>query len=188
MTTTRKTSKRPTRLCRSQLVDLFRHADGVYRVRIEVNGKTKERSLRTADDNVAATLLPETVTDLEGAGEEQEAGTLSAGPRPPGTHLLPARTPGPSRPAEAAGGRPATERCPRRTSHPLTLGAHATLRIADTDQLNRMNERYPIATYTGTLSGRIRSNNLPAGWVVRDDMQAEMLFIGPPSGTRIRIF
>jgi hypothetical protein len=50
MTTTRKTS----RLKRSKLENLFRHANGVYDARLKVNGKSKERSLRTTDGTLAA--------------------------------------------------------------------------------------------------------------------------------------
>ena len=48
-----------TRLKRSKLENLFRHAKGVYFARIKVNHKSKERSLHTTDYNLASSLLPE---------------------------------------------------------------------------------------------------------------------------------
>jgi hypothetical protein len=68
----------PTRLKRSKLEYLFRHANGVYWVRVKVNGKSKERSLHTQDYNLAATLLAETVKELKGASEAHKAGSLAA--------------------------------------------------------------------------------------------------------------
>jgi hypothetical protein len=56
ITTPRKTTKKTTRLKRSKLENLFRHANGVYWVRAKVNGKSVERSLRTEDYNLAATM------------------------------------------------------------------------------------------------------------------------------------
>ncbi|MEI7910851.1 MAG: site-specific integrase, partial [Verrucomicrobiota bacterium] len=72
-----KTTRKPTRLKRSKLENLFRHANGVYYARIKVNHKSKERSLHTTDYNLAASLLPETLRDLRGASEEHQAGTLA---------------------------------------------------------------------------------------------------------------
>ena len=67
MTTLRKTNKKTTRLKRSKLKNLIRHANGVYWCRTKVNGKSVERSLRTSDYNLAATMLPETLMELKGA-------------------------------------------------------------------------------------------------------------------------
>lgn len=77
MTTPRKTTKKTTRLKRSKLENLFRHASGVYWVRAKVNGKSVERSLRTADYNLAATLLPEILKELKDASEARNADSLS---------------------------------------------------------------------------------------------------------------
>lgn len=76
MTTPRKTTKKTTRLKRSKLENLFRHANGVYWVHAKVNGKPVERSLRTSDYNLAATLLPETLKELKGASEAHNADSL----------------------------------------------------------------------------------------------------------------
>ncbi len=73
MTTSRKTTKKTSRLKRSKLENLFRHANGVYWVRAKVNGKSVERSLRTSDYNLAATLLPETLKEMKGASEARNA-------------------------------------------------------------------------------------------------------------------
>jgi integrase len=78
MTTTRKAAKKTTRLKRSKLEYLFRHANGIYWARVKVNGKSKERSLHTTDYNLAATLLIETVRDLKGASEAHKAGSLAS--------------------------------------------------------------------------------------------------------------
>ncbi len=72
-----KTTRIPTRLKRSKLAHLFRHANGVYYARIKVNDKSTERSLRTTDYNLAASLLPETIKELKGASESHQAGTLA---------------------------------------------------------------------------------------------------------------
>jgi len=72
-----KTTRKQTRLKRSKLESLFRHANGVYYARIKVNDKSKERSLKTTDYNLAATLLPETLRELRGASEAHQAGTLA---------------------------------------------------------------------------------------------------------------
>lgn len=72
-----KTTRKPTRLKRSKLAHLFRHANGVYYARIKVNDKSTERSLRTTDYNLAASLLPETIKELKGASESHQAGTLA---------------------------------------------------------------------------------------------------------------
>jgi hypothetical protein len=78
MTTPRKTTKKTTtRLKRSKLENLFRHANGVYWVCAKVNGKSVERSLRTADCNLAATLLAEILRELKGASEARNADTLA---------------------------------------------------------------------------------------------------------------
>lgn len=77
MTTPRKTTKKTTRLKRSKLENLCRHANGVYWVRAKVNRKSAERSLRTSDYNLAATLLPETLRELKGASEARNADTLA---------------------------------------------------------------------------------------------------------------
>ncbi|MES2922129.1 MAG: site-specific integrase [Verrucomicrobiota bacterium] len=77
MTTTRKTPRKPSRLNRSKLDNLFRHANGVYWVRVKVNGKSKERSLRTSDYNLAATLLPEILKELKGSSEARNADSLA---------------------------------------------------------------------------------------------------------------
>lgn len=78
MTTPRKTTKKTTtRLKRSKLENLFRHANGVYWVRAKVNGKSVERSLRTSDYNLAATLLSETLKELKGASEARNADSLA---------------------------------------------------------------------------------------------------------------
>jgi integrase len=77
MTTPRKTTKKTSRLKRSKLENLFRHANGVYWVRAKVNGKSVERSLRTTDYNLAATLLPETLKELKGASEARNADSLA---------------------------------------------------------------------------------------------------------------
>jgi len=77
MTTTRKSTKKVTRLRRSKLENLFRHASGIYWIRVKVNGKPKERSLHTSDYNLAATLLPETLRELKGASEEHLATSLA---------------------------------------------------------------------------------------------------------------
>jgi integrase len=74
MTTARKTA---TRLKRSKLENLFRHANGLYYARVKVNGKSKERSLQTSDYNLAASLLPETLRELRGASEQHRAKTLA---------------------------------------------------------------------------------------------------------------
>lgn len=79
MTTGRKgTKKRVSRLTRSKLDNLYRHANGVYRVRVKVNGKSVEKSLRTKDYNLAASLLPETLRELKGADQAAKAGTLAS--------------------------------------------------------------------------------------------------------------
>lgn len=75
MTTPRKTTKKTSRLKRSKVENLFRHANGVYWVRTKVNGKSVERSLRTPDYNVAASLLPEILRELRGASEARNADT-----------------------------------------------------------------------------------------------------------------
>ena len=77
-TTTRKSARKTARLKRLKLENLFRHANGVYWVRSKVNGKSVERSLRTSDYNLAATLLPETLKELKGASEARNADTLAA--------------------------------------------------------------------------------------------------------------
>jgi integrase len=74
MTTPRKSV---TRLKRSKLENLFRHANGVYYARCKVNGKSKERSLNTTDYNLAASLLPTTLNELRGASEQHHAKTLA---------------------------------------------------------------------------------------------------------------
>jgi hypothetical protein len=78
MTTLRKTNKKTTRLKRSKLENLFRHANGVYWCRTKVNGKSVVRSLRTSDYNLAATLPPETLKELKGASEARNADTLAS--------------------------------------------------------------------------------------------------------------
>ncbi len=77
MTTPRKTTKKTTRLKRSKLENLFRHASGVYWVRAKVNGKSAKRSLRTTNYNLAATLLPEILSELTGASEARNADSLA---------------------------------------------------------------------------------------------------------------
>jgi integrase len=74
MATKRKTA---TRLKKSKLENLFRHRNGTYYARVKVNGKSKERSLRTDDYNLAAALLTEIVRELRGACNEHQAGTLA---------------------------------------------------------------------------------------------------------------
>ena len=80
MTTARKSTKKPAgRLKRSKLDNLYRHcASGIYWVRVKVNGKSVERSLRTEDYNLAASLLPETLRELRGASNSQLANSLAA--------------------------------------------------------------------------------------------------------------
>jgi len=78
MSTVRKANRQTTRLKRSKLDNLFRHASGVYWVRTKVNGKSKERSLQTDDYNLAASLLADTLRELRGADHEQHAKTLAA--------------------------------------------------------------------------------------------------------------
>ncbi len=72
-----KTKRKSTRLKKSKLENLFRHENGTYYARVKVNGKSKERSLRTEDYNLAASLMPETLKELRGAAEEHRAGTLA---------------------------------------------------------------------------------------------------------------
>ncbi len=78
MTPERKPTRKSkvTRLKRSKLENLFRHANGIYWVRAKVNGKSVERSLRTTDYNLAATLLPETLREIKGASEAHKADSL----------------------------------------------------------------------------------------------------------------
>jgi integrase len=77
-TTTRKSARKTSRLKRSKLDNLYRHANGVYWVRCKVNGKSVERSLRTPDYGLAATLLPETLKEMKGASESHKADSLSS--------------------------------------------------------------------------------------------------------------
>ena len=79
MSTKRKIARKgkPTRLSRSKLENLFRHANGIYWVRAKVNGKSIERSLRTNDYNLAATLLPETLREMKGASNAHKADSLA---------------------------------------------------------------------------------------------------------------
>ena len=74
MATQRKSA---TRLKKSKLQNLYRHQNGMYYARVKVNGKSKERSLRTNDSNLAPILLPETINELRGACNEHQAGTLA---------------------------------------------------------------------------------------------------------------
>lgn len=74
MATQRKSA---TRLKKSKLRNLYRHQNGMYYARVKVNGKSKERSLRTKEYHLAVILLPETINELRGACNEHQAGTLA---------------------------------------------------------------------------------------------------------------
>ena len=50
--------KPATRLKKSKLDNLCRHRNGTYYARVKVNGKSRERSLKTRDDDPAATPTP----------------------------------------------------------------------------------------------------------------------------------
>ncbi|MBN8461059.1 MAG: site-specific integrase [Verrucomicrobia bacterium] len=60
-------TRKTTRLKKSKVENLFRHANGVYYVRARTNGKQVERSLQTTDYGLAVSLLPDALKNLRGA-------------------------------------------------------------------------------------------------------------------------
>jgi integrase len=73
MTTRRKKTKTPgkpqSRLKKSKLENLYVHQNGTYYLRVQVNGKPKELSLRTKDYTAAAQKLPLRLAEFRGASE-----------------------------------------------------------------------------------------------------------------------